>query len=66
VLAVDVRQLLDTDPVDLPKVNITPYGRTMALARRTPWSRRCILDTQSWAYRRYIHPGMWPRRRPHQ
>ena len=26
----------------------------MALARRTPWSRRCILDTQWWASRRYI------------
>ena len=28
------------------RVNITPYGRTRALARRTPWSRRDILDTQ--------------------
>jgi hypothetical protein len=27
-------------------LHITPCGRTMALARRTPSSRRCILDTQ--------------------
>jgi alkyldihydroxyacetonephosphate synthase len=24
---------------------LTPYGRTRALARCTPWSRRCIPDT---------------------
>src|SRR5215475_750392 len=30
-------------------MNIAPCGRTMALDPRTPWSRRCILDTQSWA-----------------
>lgn len=27
-------------------VKLTPYGRPRALARRTPSSRRCILDTQ--------------------
>jgi Putative transposase/Transposase zinc-binding domain len=47
-------------------MNLTPCGRTRALARRTPWSRHCILDTQSWAYRLYIHRGIWPRRWPHQ
>src|SRR5262249_8006838 len=47
-------------------LNITPRGRTMALDRRTPWSRHCILDTQSWAYRLYIHRGIWPGRWPHQ
>src|SRR5438105_13638090 len=26
-------------------IKLTPYGRTRALARCTPWSRRCILDT---------------------
>ena len=46
-------------------MNITPCGRTTALARRTPWSRRGILDTQSWASRLYIPRGMWPRRRLH-
>jgi hypothetical protein len=39
-------------------LNITPYGRTMALDPRTPWSRRCILDTQSWASHPDIHHEM--------
>src|SRR4030095_7973072 len=47
-------------------LTLAPCGRTRALARRTPWSRHCILDTQSWAYRLYIHRGIWPRRWPHQ
>ena len=47
-------------------LKLTPCGRTMALDRRTPWSRHCILDTQSWASRLYIPRGIWPRRRLHQ
>ncbi len=42
-------------------LHLAPYGRTTPLDRHTPWSRRCIRDTQSSASRRYIHHGMWPR-----
>src|SRR5262245_28423284 len=45
---------------------ITPCGRPMVLEQPTPLSRRCSLDIQSSASRRYIHPGMWPRQRPYQ
>jgi indole-3-acetate monooxygenase len=31
---------------DEVRMHITPCRRTTALARHTPWSRRCILDTQ--------------------
>jgi hypothetical protein len=41
-----------------------PCGRAMALAQRTPWSHRGILDTQAWASRLDMHHGMWPRQRP--
>src|SRR5205085_11942480 len=35
-------------------VKLTPCGRPRALARRTPWSRRCIRDSPAWACHRYI------------
>lgn len=47
-------------------VKLTPYGRTRALARYTPWSRRCILDTPAWACRRYIPREIWPHRQRYQ
>jgi two-component system, NtrC family, response regulator AtoC len=47
-------------------VKLTPYGRTRALVRCTPWSRRCILDTPAWACRRYIPREIWPHRQRHQ
>ena len=40
------------------KMNITPFGRTIVLDRRTPWSRRYIPGTQSWAYPLDIHRGI--------
>ena len=49
-----------------PEVKLTPYGRTRALARCTPWSRRCILDTPAWACRRYMPREIWPHRQRHQ
>ena len=50
----------------LERMHITPCGRARALTRRTPWSRRCILDTQSWASRPDIPRGIWPHRQLHQ
>jgi hypothetical protein len=47
-------------------VHITPYGRTMTLDPRTPWSRRCIRDTQSSASCLDIPPGIWPHQWRHQ
>ena len=47
------------------QLDITPYGRPM-VQQHIPSSRRCSLDIQSSASRRYIHPGIWPRRRLHQ
>ena len=47
-------------------MHITPSGRTRALARRIPWSRRCIRDTPAWACRRYIPHEISPHRQPHQ
>jgi type I restriction enzyme, R subunit len=48
---------LQTFP-DIYDVHITPSGRTRTLARRMPWSRRCIRDTPTSASRPYIHPGI--------
>jgi hypothetical protein len=45
---------------------LTSSGRTRALARCIPWSRRCILDTPSWACRQYIPREIWPHRQRHQ
>jgi hypothetical protein len=47
-------------------LQLTPCGRTRALARRIPWFRRCILDTQSRAFHQYIPHEIWPHRSPHQ
>ena len=47
-------------------VKLTSSGRTRALARCIPWSRRCILDTPSWACRQYIPREIWPHRQRHQ
>jgi len=47
-------------------IKLTPYGRPRALARHTPWSRRCIRDTLAWACRRYIPHEIWPHQSPHQ
>jgi IclR helix-turn-helix domain len=47
-------------------LKLTPYGRPRDLARHTPWSRRCILDTPAWACRRYIPREIWPHRQRHQ
>ena len=52
--------------IDSQSVKLTPYGRPRALARCTPWSRRCIRDTPAWACRRYILHEIWPLRSPHQ
>jgi hypothetical protein len=46
--------------------NIAPFGRTMALDRHTPWSRRDILSIQSWAYPLRIHREILPCQWPHQ
>jgi hypothetical protein len=56
-----LRKTLATDAIQL-----TPCGRTRALARRIPWFRRCILDTQSRAFHQYIPHEIWPHRSPHQ
>jgi transposase len=47
-------------------LHITPYGRTMTLDPRTPWSRGCIRDTQSSASCLDIPPGIWPHQWRHQ
>ena len=39
-------------------LNITPFGRTLTVDRRTPWSRGYIPGTQSWAYLPRIHRGI--------
>ena len=48
------------------RIKLTSSGRTRALARCIPWSRRCILDTPSWACRQYIPREIWPPRQRHQ
>src|SRR5215471_14275028 len=48
------------------QLHITPYGRTMTLDPRTPWSRRGIWDTQSSASCLDIPPGIWPHQWRHQ
>ena len=50
----------------LPELNITPCGRTRALARRTPSCRHYILGIPPWAYPLHIHLGIWPYQWPHQ
>jgi len=47
-------------------VKQTPFGRTIALARRIPWSHRYILGSQSEACRPDTHHETWPRQPPHQ
>jgi len=60
------RLLFPVRLVDYEAMHITPYGRTMTLDPRTPWSRRCIRDTQSSASCLDIPPGIWPHQWRHQ
>ena len=61
------REYAGQDPVGfVVSMHITPYGRTMTLDLRTPWSRRCIRDTQSSASCLDIPPGIWPHQWRHQ
>jgi len=48
-------------------VKLAPCGRTLRLARRTPWYPHDIRDIPPWAYTPdNIHSGMWPCQCPHQ
>src|SRR6266487_4707920 len=51
---------------EIKAMNITPFGRTLTVDRRTPWSRGYIPGTQSWAYLPRIHRGIRPHPQPHQ
>jgi hypothetical protein len=52
--------------VKVQDIKLTPYGRTKALARRTPWSYHCIRDTPAWASCLYTPRGIWPHQWLHQ
>ncbi len=53
-------------PRDPKRLKQTPFGRTIALARRIPWSHRYILGSQSEACRPDTHHETWPCQPPHQ
>jgi transposase-like protein len=57
---------IDGSAANEAAIKQTPFGRTIALARRTPWSHRDILGSQSEACRPDTHHETWPCQPPQQ